>query len=80
MAKSRRKQGHVRLTCPHCGRSVSVQRPQRFQAAMPCPNCRLPIDAALITAAEAALERSKEQSSGSESAPAESEETEEETG
>ncbi|HBY96712.1 MAG: hypothetical protein M5U01_25830 [Ardenticatenaceae bacterium] len=55
MAKSRRKHGHVRLTCPHCGRNVSVQRPQRFQPAMPCPNCRVPINATLILAAEAAL-------------------------
>ena len=53
MAKSKRNQGHVRLTCPHCGRPVSVQRPQRFQGAIPCPNCRIPIRADLIAAAEA---------------------------
>jgi hypothetical protein len=50
MAKKRA--GHVRLTCPHCGKGVNVQRPQGFQRSMPCPNCRIPIAADYITAAE----------------------------
>lgn len=46
--------GHIRLTCPHCNKSVNVQRPQGFQKAMPCPNCRIPISIEVINAAEAA--------------------------
>lgn len=64
MAKAKRKQGHVRLTCPHCGRPVSVQRPQRFQGAVPCPNCRIPIRADLIAAAEADQAATVDQGAG----------------
>lgn len=52
MAKKQRI-GHVRVTCPHCNRSVNVQRPQGFQKGMPCPNCRIPIPVDVIAAAEA---------------------------
>lgn len=51
---AKKKIGHVRLTCPHCGRSVNVQRPQGFQKGMPCPNCRIPISNEVIAQAEAA--------------------------
>lgn len=64
MAKPKRKRGHVRLTCPHCGRSVSVQRPHRFQPAMPCPNCRVPINADLIIATESAQAATSGQEGG----------------
>jgi transposase-like protein len=50
MAKKRA--GHVRLTCPHCHKSVNVQRPQGFQRTMPCPNCRIPISTDYIVSAE----------------------------
>lgn len=52
MAKKRA--GHVRVNCPHCGRDVNVQRPQGFQRGMPCPNCRIPIPIDVITGVEAA--------------------------
>ncbi|MBA3570289.1 MAG: hypothetical protein H0W28_13365 [Pyrinomonadaceae bacterium] len=50
MAKKRT--GHVRVNCPHCGKDVNVQRAQGFQRAMPCPNCRIPIAVDVIEAAE----------------------------
>lgn len=50
MAKKRG--GHIRLICPHCGRNVSVQRPQGFQRSVPCPNCRIPISVEYISAEE----------------------------
>lgn len=75
MAKPRRKQGHVRLACPHCGRNVSVQRPQRFQPAMPCPNCRVPINADFIAAvAERATEAEPAGGAAGESGSGETEE------
>jgi ribosomal protein S27E len=48
--RKRKKIGHVRLNCPHCGRDVTVQRPSAFQRTMPCPNCRIPIASGLIIA------------------------------
>lgn len=49
----KKRAGHVRVLCPHCNREVNVQRLQGFAKAMPCPNCRRPIAAATITAADA---------------------------
>jgi hypothetical protein len=49
---ARKRVGHVRVTCPHCSRDVNVQRPQGFQRAMPCPNCRIPISAEVINATQ----------------------------
>jgi hypothetical protein len=48
--RRKRKIGHVRLICPHCGRHVTVQRPSAFQRTMPCTNCRIPIASSLIIA------------------------------
>lgn len=49
---SPRKLAHIRLTCPHCGKDVSVQRPHGFQRAVPCSHCRIPIAVDYILAAE----------------------------
>lgn len=48
----KKRAGHVRVHCPHCGRDVNVQRPQGFQRSVPCPNCRIPISTDLIAASE----------------------------
>lgn len=52
----KKRAGHVRVHCPHCGRDVNVQRPQGFQRSVPCPNCRIPISTELIAASEAGKE------------------------
>ncbi|MDQ4076994.1 MAG: hypothetical protein M3220_12200 [Chloroflexota bacterium] len=49
---ARRKIRHVRITCPHCGKDVTVQPPRGFQRAIPCPNCRIPIAVEYITPPE----------------------------
>lgn len=59
--RPKRKAPHARVICPHCGKTVTVAQPQRFQLAIPCPVCRVPISASLIEAT---------QESGSEEAPA----------
>lgn len=57
MARKKRKgksraTRHVRLTCPHCTKSVNVQPPRGFQRSIPCPYCRIPIATSLVTLAE----------------------------
>ncbi|MDQ7029849.1 MAG: hypothetical protein Q9O62_08770 [Ardenticatenia bacterium] len=48
---SKLKKKHVRLICPHCGKTVKIGKISRFQRAMPCPSCRVPIGADYIQAA-----------------------------
>ena len=38
------RKAHVGLNCPHCGKYVKLNPPGRFQRAVPCPQCRVPID------------------------------------
>lgn len=86
MAKKRKQQrrkrkiGHVRLTCPHCKRNVTVQRPTAFQRSTPCPNCRIPIASSLIIAISEGTAESDvtpQEESTEESVAEESTETEE---
>lgn len=46
MAKKR--VGHVRIICPHCGKGVTLQRPRQFQRDVPCSRCRIPISSAYV--------------------------------
>ncbi|GEM_PF-6435500 len=54
---SKLKKKHVRLVCPHCGKTVKIGKVSRFQRAMPCPSCRVPIGADYIQAAMEADEK-----------------------
>lgn len=47
------KQKHVRIVCPHCGKSISLARPRTergFVRPVPCPSCHIPIQPAHIKA------------------------------
>lgn len=79
MAKKRA--GHVRIICPHCGKGVTLQRPREFQRDVPCSRCRIPISTTYILeelatqqeeAAEAAarLEEEEDEESAEEADPA----------
>lgn len=59
---SKLKKKHVRVVCPHCGKTVKIGKISRFQRAMPCPSCRVPIDAEIILAAEQAEEEEQDES------------------
>lgn len=49
-----RSVGTVRVTCPQCGKRVSVPAKLGLgKVSFPCPSCRVPINRALIEAVAA---------------------------
>lgn len=59
------KQKHLRIVCPHCGKSVSLAQPRTrlgFVRPVPCPSCHIPIQVAHITAQTEPVPESAEES------------------
>lgn len=75
--RQKAKTKHVRVVCPYCRRTVKLNPPARLQQTVSCPNCRRPISAGYVTAAqptEQGAEPAEAGSSGDEGKPAEGQE------